>query len=1004
MFLLLGPAFASAQQASGIAGVVRDTSGAVLPGVTVEASSPALLEKVRSVVSDAEGRYSIVDLRPGAYTVSFTLTGFSSLKREGIALTAGFTATVNADLKVGTLEETITVTGASPLVDTQNTRQQQVVSREVLAALPTSTVTLSNIGAITPGMAGQVNVGGSAGAYSMSSVLNVTFHGKSGGTTAYDGMRITDMDCASCTGPLISPATVDQWTVETGGGLAESDAAGVRLNVVPRSGGNSLTGTASGSFSNSSLQSDNLSDELEARGLTTVNGLKYLRSIDGFLGGPLKQDRLWYFIAGRYTASKNQLAGIFFNKTQGTALYTEDRSRPGYRDDELASGAFRLTWQATQKDKFNFHIEPQRNYVHRGEFAAPEAMYWYNFWPLGIFQASWNSVRTSKLLFEVGAGAAITHWPGPANEGVGPHDIPVLEQTTNFLYNSNTNLGGPKDSDRYTQRAAVSYVTGSHAFKGGMVLMEGIHNLGTRINDNVEYVMSNQLPIQVIQFATPYVRKMRMRADLALFAQDRWTIKRLTVNYGLRFDYFNGYVPEQSTPASTYVPARQFAAVHDVPNWKDINPRLGASYDLFGNGRTALRMSLGRYVFPETTVLTAAVNPIITSVNQVSRTWNDNTFPIGDPRRGNFVPDCDLTNSALNGECGPFLNVNFGKNNPSATRYADDVTRGFGVRPYNWDIAAEVQHELRAGVSVTAGYYHNWFSNFTATNNLAVTPADYSHFCVTAPADSRLPNGGGYQVCGLYDVAPSKVGQSTNLVTQASNFGKESLTNDFINVNVTTRLGKGVQLGGGVDTGRIRFDDCLVISNPQEGNYARFTGALNIPAPPGIVAGTNNANVPVKCSFTLPFKGQTQLKAFGSYPLPYDFAVSATLQNVSGPMILATWNAPNSAIAQSLGRNLAACGAATTCTQTAQVPLIDPGTRYESRRTQVDLRLTKRFRFAQKSTVDASLDLYNAFNDSSVLNVNGSYGSQWLRPIGDPYTGGAVLQGRLVQFAGRFSF
>jgi hypothetical protein len=980
-----------AQQASGIAGVARDTTGAVLPGVTVEASSPALIEKVRTVVTDGEGRYNVVDLRPGTYTVAFSLSGFNTFRREGIELTSGFTATVNADMRVGALEETLTVTGASPLVDTQNARQQQVVSREVLNALPTSTVTLSNIGAITPGMAGQVNVGGSAGAYSMSSVLNVTFHGKGGGTTAYDGMRITDMDCASCTGPIISPATVDQWTVETGGGLAESDAAGVRLNVVPRSGANTLVANMSGTISSSGLQSNNLTDELEDRGLTTVNGLKYLRSVDGFVGGPLKQDKLWYFLAGRYTASKNQLAGIFYNKTQGTPLYTPDPDRPGYRDDELASGAFRLTWQATKKDKFNFHIEPQRNYVHRGEFAAPEAMYWFQFGPLGIYQATWNSIRTNKLLIEASAGAAITHWPGPPNEGVGPHDIPVLEQTTNFLYNSNTNLGGPKDSDRYTQRASISYVTGSHSFKGGMVLMEGVHNLGTQVNDNIQYVMSNQRPIQVIQYATPYVRKMRMRADLALYAQDRWTIKRLTLNYGLRFDYFNGYVPEQSTPASTFVPARQFAAVRDVPNWTDLSPRLGASYDLFGTGRTALRMSVGRYVFPETTVLTAAVNPIITSVNSVTRTWNDADV--------DFVPDCNLQDPGINGECGAFQNVNFGKNNPSATRYADDVTRGFGVRPYNWDMAFEVQHELGTGISITGGYYHNWFSNFTATNNLAVTPADYNQFCVTAPVDARLPNGGGYQVCGLYDVIPSKLGQVTNLVTQASNFGDARLSNDFFNVSLNTRLGNGVQLGGGVDTGRISYDNCVVISNPQEGNYARLTGALNAPAPPGVPA-----NVPTKCRFTLPFSGQTQLKAFGSYPLPWDFVVSGTLQNVSGPMISATWNAPNSAIAPTLGRNLAACGAAAVCVATAQVPLIDPGTRYESRRTQIDLRLTKRFTLAQNTRLEASVDLYNALNSSSVLNVNGTYGSQWLRPIGDPYTGGAVLQGRLVQFGGRLSF
>jgi len=208
---LVEPAWS--QQLSGIAGVVRDASGAVLPGVTVEATSPALIEKVRTVVTDGEGRYNLVDLQQGTYAVTYSLAGFSTVKREGVVLTSGFTATVNVDLKVGALEETITVTGASPLVDTQNARQQVVVSREVFDALPSSTVTLSNIGIITPGMAGTVNVGGSAGAYSMSSALNVTFHGKSGGTTSYDGMRITDMDCASCTGPVASPATIDQWTV-----------------------------------------------------------------------------------------------------------------------------------------------------------------------------------------------------------------------------------------------------------------------------------------------------------------------------------------------------------------------------------------------------------------------------------------------------------------------------------------------------------------------------------------------------------------------------------------------------------------------------------------------------------------------------------------------------------------------------------------------------------------------------------------------------------------------
>ena len=321
----------------------------------------------------------------------------------------------------------------------------------------------------------------------MSSVLNVTFHGKSGGTTAYDGMRITDMDCASCTGPLISPATVDQWTVETGGGLAESDAAGVRLNVVPRSGGNSVSASFSGSFSNSSLQSDNLTDELRARGLTTVNGLEYLRSVDGFVGGPIKQDKLWYFAAGRYTASKNQLAGIFFNKTQGTPFYTPDLEPAGISRRRVGeSGAFRLTWQATQKDKFNFHIEPPAQLRASRRIRRAGSHVLVQLLAAGDLSGNveLRPDATNCCSKSAPAQPSLIGRARPMRVS-GRTTFPILEQSTNFLYNSNTNLGGPKDSDRYTQRASLSYVTGSHAFKGGMVLMEGVHNLGTHINDNI---------------------------------------------------------------------------------------------------------------------------------------------------------------------------------------------------------------------------------------------------------------------------------------------------------------------------------------------------------------------------------------------------------------------------------------------------------------------------------------------------------------------------------------
>src|SRR5256712_10644304 len=364
--VLLFSAATSAQENSGIAGVARDTSGGVLPGVTVEAASPALIEKVRTVVTDGKGRYNIVDLRPGSYTVTFSLGGFSTVKREGVELSAGFTATVNADLQVGSLAETVTVTGATPLVDTQNVRKQIVASKDLLDSLPTSTKHINMLVTLTPGFTGVTPVDGRYAAEPGS------FHGKRGTKVSFDGMGVENSSGNSSY--QINAAVVEEMVLQTSGISAEVNADGPVMNVIPKEGGNTFKTILNGLFTDHHLESDNLTDAWRARGLQTVN--KTLKIFDeaASLGGPIKKDRLWFFGASRTWGSARQFAGVYWNKTQNEALTPPGAERTVVRLtpwvdrplDRLSgrvewydSFVTRLTWQASPKNKIHYLIDHQ---------------------------------------------------------------------------------------------------------------------------------------------------------------------------------------------------------------------------------------------------------------------------------------------------------------------------------------------------------------------------------------------------------------------------------------------------------------------------------------------------------------------------------------------------------------------------------------------------------------------------------------------------------------------
>jgi hypothetical protein len=339
-------------------------------------------------------------------------------------------------------------------------------------------------------------------------------------------------------------------------------------------------------------------------------------------------------------------------------------------------------------------------------------------------------------------------------------------------------------------------------------------------------------------------------------------------------------------------------------------------------------------------------------------------FSAGDSRNGNYVPDCDLHSPLANGECGAMANQSFGQ--PIVTRtYKPGYLTESGNREYSWQSSVSVQHELLPGIGLNAGYYRTWFGNVTVVDNLAVTPADYDSFCITAPVDPRLPDGGGNEICGLYDIKPVKFGQVQESVTLAKDFGKRTEVYNGVDIGVNARVKKG-RIFGGVSTGATVVDTCdVVVDSPQ----IRFCHTKN----------------PV-----------TQFKLAGSYPLPFRLEGSWVYQNLPGIDTLATYVATNAQIAPSLGRNLGQCGSSATCNGTVIVDLIEPGTMREPRQNQLDVRLAYRLSTGG-FTIKPALDIYNLTNANDVQAINSRYGTAWLNAT-------SILPGRTFKIGARIDY
>ena len=1017
-FAVLLPVVASAQAT--ISGVVRDTSGAVLPGVTVEASSPAL-GVPRVTVTNGAGLYAIEQLSPGEYTVTFTLPGFSGVRREGVRLAGTFNTRINAEMQVGAIEETVMVTGEAPLVDVASTEQQRVIDREVLDTLPASGRRTA-LAVLIPAVDFRAQDVGGAGVQGLTG--NPTAHGaraEDAGTTL-QGISIASFGRSASTATIfLNPMAIEEVTISTGSNNAELHAGGVRTNYVPKSGGNNFSGVVFAAYAPSEWQSDNTDDDLIARGWETPGKVKELWDINPAVGGPIVRDKAWFYFATRYNVSSEWVAGAYANRNvndPNSWQYDPDTSQEVFNEARNPDTQSRVTWQATNRMRFGFlHYDTSQCFCPGGvSLTTTEEAANYDEYPLQrLFAGDWQMPVNNNLLLESRGQVYFSHSDDTQSDLLtreqfvwGPNGetgtlVPAQDRSSRLNYRA-ANTYRWLTQTAYNIVGSMSYITGSHALKFGVNQKWG----GSHYLEYETVPVSYRIRNGIVGDGAPRPDRINLRAhadpgpdgrdstvagwradadaDLGLYVQDRWTVDRLTVNAGLRYDYFKNSYPEQRFGPAALAPDRDitFPAQDGWP-LHDLSPRLSAVYDLTGNGTTAIKASLNKYVLamgPEVGYA-ALANPGQNLVMSATRTWND--------ANGNFIPDCDLTAATpgRNGECGALSNANFGTG-ILTLNFDEDAMTGWGKRRYNWETSVGVQQQLMSNVSLDVTYFHRWYGNFDTTVDLATTPADFDRYSVTAPMHPDLPGGGGYALDGLYDIKPEVFGRPIEpLVTLAGEYGTQKDYWDGADFVLNARPSAGTFFQGGVSTGRRVEDICDVVSKASLVNVSGRGGLTLTRATPSTLF----------CRREEPLS--TRFKGYGAYTIPgVDVQLAVTYQNRSGGEVLAEYEFTNADIMPSLGRPLSGGE------RSVDVGLVSPGPygRWQNqvggevkgeRLQQVDLRLSKLMNVGG-ARARLNLDVYNAFNGNWILRYQETF-DQFLYPAD-------VLKPRLFKLSAQFDF
>jgi hypothetical protein len=1130
--VLVLPAVAYAQEGQ-ISGTVRDSSGALMPGVTVEVSSPALIEKVRTAQTDGSGAYRLTNLPVGTYKVVFSLSGFTKQERDNVVLTSGFTAPVNATMAVGQLNETVVVSGAAPVVDLQNAREVVNFSGEQIKELPTSR-NVNSLLQLTPGISSQyrptstfgapgVCVGG-IGVFCNPGVAGFNVGDAGDGTNMNQGRVMVDGQVVNQGGSIPLGGVTGGYTadiansqevnIQVSGALGESETGGSSINIVPRTGGNRFSGNFNTTFTNENLFSAN--NGAYPTVTSVLQAVKSDRDISMGVGGPIMRDRLWFYSVARDQRIHKLPVGIDFwpNKWEGKYGYNyqPDRDKPRVEYKNMWRNLNgRFTWQASAKNKFGFYWDEQDFCQDPclgvvSVYTSPESWWSVGIKPDRLQQVSWTNPLTNRILLEAGGNfAQQVYHTDHHREYENPIDIPRIVETGDtaggdlleepqrgatrvnqfaggtFFQLTSGSLNNAGAEERNTKnarlRGSISYVSGEHHAKfgyDGAIFTQAQTNKtnnpqmtfnystptaacltgapGACGNTSLQFpndpnnLARHPIPASVAVNTGSYTLNDKVWYT-ALYAQDQWTLRRLTVSGALRFDNArSGYGetcigPNDMIPVQTDGTRGYCTDPADGVNYKDLTPRYGATWDVFGNGRTAVKLNGGKFLNAAgITGVYSGANPARRTSNTITRNWTDTN--------GNRHVDCDILNAADTRDgCGTFA---FGSNLaqygrdpnsldaagtpigltttqcgrtesaiPAAVKaycnaYGESIVDGWDRRRNEWQFGLGVQHEILPRLSGEFTWNHRNYSNLTTQDQLNIgcdrfngaidvetcqqnllrySNPTYDFYTVIAPNDPRLPNGGGYRILGLNDqsfTAPA------NQPTVETYFNTLNYSWNGFDTNFAWRAPLGIRVQGGTSTNRTQRNTCDSMLTPN-------------------VRGREGAEWQAGCDSREPYR--TSIRGSATYNVPVvDVLISTVFQALPGTDISANltynkedvqWNPESAARATRPCAQGVGCFNSIFAPTTVSVPLLLNNELFGERVTYWDMKFAKNIRFAGKRA-QIGVDVYNIFNSDAITGYNGTYtidnpltpaveANQWLNPQ-------SLISPRYVRFQFQFDF